>query len=211
MGRDVAYAALCKAAGAPEAVVRQSLRQAVERGILVAGPDSDGVRFRHSLLAEAVYTTVLPGEREDLHARVAAYLATIPDAPPAELARHWTAARRPVDALPASIEAARRAVRMSGLAEAHGHLERAIRLWDEVPAAAEIAGLELAEVCAWAAQLADHDRCRPAGGRACPARHRAHPGESWQRVALLHVRLGEYLYETAEDSAALDASSARWP
>ena len=205
VGRDVPYAALYQAAGAPEAVVRQSLRQAVERGILVAGPDSDGVQFRHSLLAEAVYATVLPGEREDLHARVAAYLATIPDAPPAELARHWTAARRPVDALPASIEAARRAVRMSGLAEAHGHLERAIRLWDEVPAAAEIAGLELAEVCAWAAQLADQIGAAP---RAVVLARRAielTPDESWQRVALLHVRLGEYLYGTAEDSASLDA------
>ena len=205
VGRDVAYAALYEAAGAPEAVVRQSLRQAVERGILVAGPDSDAVQFRHSLLAEAVYTTVLPGEREDLHARVAAYLATIPDASPAELARHWTAARRPVDALPASIEAARRAERMSGLAEAHGHLERAIRLWDEVPAAAEVAGLELAEVCAWAAQLADQIGAAP---RAVVLARRAielTPDESWQRVALLHVRLGEYLHGTAEDRASLDA------
>ena len=63
---------------APEAVVRESLRQGVERGILVVGPDGDSVRFRHALLAEAVYTTVLPGEREDLHARVAAYLADRP-------------------------------------------------------------------------------------------------------------------------------------
>ena len=205
VGRTVASAALYKASGAPEAVVRHSLRQAVERGILVAGPDSDAVQFRHSLLAEAVYTTVLPGEREDLHARVAAYLATIPDAPPAELARHWTAARRPVEALPASIEAARRAEWMSGLAEAHGHLERAIRLWDEVPAAAEVAGLELAEVCAWAAQLAEQIGAAP---RAVVLARRAielTPDESWQRLALLHVRLGEYLHETAEDRASLAA------
>ena len=205
VGRDVPYAALYKAAGEPQGVVRQSLRQVVERGILIAGPDSEAVQFRHSLLAEAVYTTVLPGEREDLHARVAGYLATIPDAPPAELARHWTAARRPVEALPASIEAARRAVRMSGLAEAHGHLERAIRLWDEVPAAAEIVELELAEVCAWAAQLAHHIGAAP---RAVVLARRAielTPEESWQRAALLHVRLGEYLYEIAEDSASLDA------
>ena len=204
-GRDVPYAALYKAAGAPESVTRRSLRQVVERGILVAGPDSDALQFRHALLADAVYTTVLPGEREDLHARVAAYLATLPDTSPAELARHWTAARRPVDALPASIEAARRAEWMSGLAEAHGHLERAIRLWDEVPAAAEVAGIELAEVCAWAAQLADHIGDAP---RAVELARRAieiTPGESWHRVALLHIRLGEYLHGTAEDRDALDA------
>ena len=205
VGRDVTYAALCSAAGASEAVLGQSLRQVVERGILVVGPDGDRLRFRHALLAEAVYTTVLPGEREDLHARVAAYLATVPDASPAELARHWTAARRPVDALPASIEAARRAERMSGLAEAHGHLERAIHAWDEVPAAARVAGLELAEVCAWAAQLAHHVG---AATRAVELARRAielTPGKFWQRLALLHVQLGQYLHETAEDRAALDA------
>ena len=94
---------------------------------------------------------------------------------------------------------------MSGLAEAHGHLERAIRLWDEVPAAAEVAGLELAEVCAWAAQLAEQIGAAP---RAVVLARRAielTPDESWQRLALLHVRLGEYLHETAEDRASLAA------
>ena len=44
--------------------VRESLRQAVEHGVLVADQATGSFRFRHALLAEAVYATILPGERE---------------------------------------------------------------------------------------------------------------------------------------------------
>ena len=183
--------------------MRESVRRAVESGILVV--HGDHVRFRHALLAEAVYTTVLPGEREEIHGRLAAYLAETPDASPAELARHWTAAGRPADALPAWVEAARRAERMSGLAEAHAHLERTLALWDRVPAADEIAGLELAEVCAWGARLASHVG---AATRAVELTRRAialTPADPPNQLALLHIRLGQYLRETGHDPAALAA------
>ncbi len=51
-------------------------------------------RFRHALLAEAIYATILPGEREELHARLADELARSGAAAPAELAPHWAAAGR---------------------------------------------------------------------------------------------------------------------
>ena len=129
----------------------------------------------------------------------------VPGTSPAELARHWAAARRPADALPAWIEAARRAERMSGLAEAHGHLERTLALWDRVPGADEIAGLELAEVCTWGARLASHVGAAP---RAVELTRRAielTPADPPNRLALLHVRLGQYLRETGQDPAALAA------
>jgi hypothetical protein len=47
--------------------VRESLQRAVEHGVLVA--DQGGFRFRHALLSEATYSTLLPGEREEVHAR----------------------------------------------------------------------------------------------------------------------------------------------
>jgi hypothetical protein len=40
--------------------VRQSLRQAVEHGVLVAVQATGSFRFRHALLAEAVYATSCP-------------------------------------------------------------------------------------------------------------------------------------------------------
>ena len=112
-------------------------------------------RFRHALLAEAIYATLLPGEREELHARLAAELARgEPPAAPAELAPHWEAAGRTAEALVASVEAAREAEAVFGLAEALAHLERALRLWPAVPDAAALAGLDLAELCSWAAERA---------------------------------------------------------
>src|SRR5262249_47320432 len=66
-GRDVGYALLRAAASPSEADVRESLRRAVEHGVLVADQASGTFRFRHALLSEAIYATLLPGEREELH------------------------------------------------------------------------------------------------------------------------------------------------
>src|SRR5262249_13098712 len=77
-GRDVGYPLLRAAASRPERDVRESLRRAVEHGVLVPVQATGSFRFRHALLAEAIYTTVLPGEREELHARLAEALVRGP-------------------------------------------------------------------------------------------------------------------------------------
>jgi predicted ATPase len=92
-GRDVAYSLLTAVASLPKPDVRASLQSTVEQGVLVADQTTGTFRFRHALLAEAVYATILPGEREELHARLAEELARS-GAPPAELAPHWAVAGR---------------------------------------------------------------------------------------------------------------------
>jgi predicted ATPase len=153
-GREVGYSLLREAAGLPEGELRVSLRQAVEHGILIAEPETGSFRFRHALLAEAIHATILPGEREELHAKLADELARSGAASPAELAPHWAAAGRTREALAASVEAAREAEAVFGLAEAHAHLERALALWDTVPDAPVLTGLDLAELCTRTAELA---------------------------------------------------------
>ena len=206
-GRDVGYPLLQRAAALPEPDVRESLRQAVEHGVLVADQATGSFRFRHALLAEAIYATILPGEREELHARLADELARDGAASPAELAPHWAAAGRDREALVASVEAARQAEAVFGLAEAHAHLERALALWAAVPDAAELAGLDLAELCSWTAELASRDGRRPARGRARPASDRARRRRAITvRAALLHVRLGRVpLRDRAATTPALAA------
>jgi predicted ATPase len=188
-GRDVGYPLLRAAAGLSEGEVRESLRQAVEHGVLVVDQATGSFRFRHALLAEAVYATILPGEREELHARLAEELARRAAAP-AELAPHWAAAGRGPEALATSVEAARQAEAVFGLAEALAHLERALGLWQAVPDAAELVGLDLAELCSWTAELADQTGAAP---RAVELAQRAIDlvGEGDPpRAALLHGRLG---------------------
>ncbi len=201
-GRDVSYGLLRALAARPEGDVQSSLRAAVEHGVLVADQASGSFRFRHALLAEAIYKTILPGEREQLHARLADELARDRAASPAELAPHWQAAGRTAEALVASIEAAGQAQAVFGLAEAHAHLERALTLWHAVPDADERAGLDLAELCARAARLASQVG---GSGRAVELTRQAIEllgDNDPQRAALLRVDLAEYLYETGSNDAA---------
>jgi DNA-binding NarL/FixJ family response regulator len=203
-GRDVAYSLLA-ATASPERDVRESLRRAVEHGVLVPVPETSSFRFRHALLAEAIYGTILPGEREELHARLAEALSRGGDARAAELAPHWAAAGRSPEALATSVEAAREAEAVFGLAEAHAHLERALGLWDAVPDAAQVTGLDLAELCSWTAALAGQVGAAP---RAVELVRRAielvETGDT-VRAARLYDRLGRYLHQSGRTEAALAA------
>src|SRR5690349_9237300 len=204
-GREVGYPLLRATVELPDGTLRDSLRAAVEGGVLVAEPEAGSFRFRHALLAEAIYATILPGEREDLHARLAGELARSGAAGAAELAPHWAAAGRTAEALAASVEAARQAEVIFGLTEAHAHLERALTLWPAVPDAAGLAGIDLTGLCAWTAGLASHIGAAP---RAVELARRAIElvgSEDPHRAALLQVDLGEYLYEIESDDAALAA------
>ena len=202
-GRDVAYPLLRATAALPEHDVRQSLRRAVEHGVLVGDQPTGSFRFRHALLAEAIYATILPGEREELHAQLAEELARSGAAEPAELAPHWAAAGRNAEALAASVEAARRSEAVFGLAETHAHLERALALWNAVPDAAALAGLDLAGLCVWTSRLASQIGAAP---RAVALARRAIElvgVDDLHRASVLHVYLAEYLYEIGRNEAAL--------
>ena len=204
-GRDVEYPLIRSLAALPEHDVRESLRRAVEHGVLVADQVSGSFRFRHALLAEAIYSTILPGEREELHARLAEELVRSDAAGPAELAPHWEAAGRSTEALVASVDAAREAEAVFGLAEAHVHLERVLALWHRVPAAAELTGLDLAELNSRSAELASQTGAAP---RAVELEQRAvelvGDGDPL-RAARLHENLGRYLHARGSTDAALHA------
>jgi len=190
-GRDVEYTLLAAAVPATDEDLAAALRSAAEGDVLQPDPTQRVFRFRHSLLAESVYATLLPGEREDVHRRIAAALADV--GPAGELAHHWTLAGRPAEALAASVEAARAAQQAAGLAEALRRLEHALNLWDRVPDAVERAGMELAALLTWAAELADLTGNAP---RAAQLARRAIDlvgvGDE-VRAGLLYERLAAYL------------------
>ena len=201
-GGEVGYPLLRSLAGLPDGDLHESLRAAVDHGVLVA--DGRSFRFRHPLLAEAVYATVLPGERERLHGRLAEELERAGTAGPAELAVHWAAAGRHADALVASVEAGRRAEAVFALVEARAHVERALELWDLVPNAADLVPVDRGGLCAWAAELASSTG---AGPRAVELAERAidEVAGDPHRVAHLYGRLGRYLHESGRTDAALAA------
>jgi DNA-binding SARP family transcriptional activator len=160
-GRAVPHRLLSAAVSLPEPEILEALRHAVDDAVLIPDQATGTYRFRHALIAEAAYATLLPGEREAVHERIARALGDMP-ASAGELAEHWIAAGRPVEALSASLQAARDAEAVSGLSEALRHLERVLELWDQVPHAEEVAGVAMDAVLAWATELADDGALRPA-------------------------------------------------
>jgi tetratricopeptide (TPR) repeat protein len=183
-------------------------------------PDADRYAFRHVLVAEAVVTDIVPGERIRLHRAIAACLTTrLPSddvsatattvtasalaSAHAEVAYHWFSARDFGRALIASIDAGLAAERAFALPEARSQFERAIHLWSEAPNARALAQLDLVDLYRHAAELAymigDPVDALTLVHRAIDC---ADAGRDPLRVGLLHERLGRYLLANASSEAA---------
>jgi DNA-binding CsgD family transcriptional regulator len=139
-GRSLAEDLLAAVTGLEVEAVRRGLRELAETRLIAEDSSGGGHRPRHALLAEAVLTGLLPGERVMLHERTAQALAG-DQAPAAEVAGHWQAAGRPTEELPARIAAAEAAERVCGCAEAAAHWQRAIELSAAQPDVAAAAGI----------------------------------------------------------------------
>ncbi|MGP3774417.1 helix-turn-helix transcriptional regulator [Streptomyces sp. SDT5-1] len=137
-GSTVEYPLLAAVAGLGEDELIEALRAAVGANILLASPDGDGYRFRHSLVREAVSDDLLPGERSRLNRRYAQALEADPALVPADarvtrLASYWYHAHDPAKALPAVLDASVAARRRHAYSEQLRLLERAMELWDVAP------------------------------------------------------------------------------
>jgi DNA-binding CsgD family transcriptional regulator/tetratricopeptide (TPR) repeat protein len=137
-GSTVEYRLLAAVARLSEDDLIEALRAAVGANLLLATPDGDGYRFRHSLVREAVADDLLPGERSRLNRRYAEALESDPGLVPADervmrLASYWYHAHDAAKALPAVLDASVAARRRHAYAEQLGLLERAMELWDATP------------------------------------------------------------------------------
>ncbi|MFL6066020.1 MAG: AAA family ATPase [Friedmanniella sp.] len=157
-GRQVRDAVLAAVTGLDPARFEAAVRTAVELNVLV--PDEDGYRFRHSMLAEAVYDDLLPGERRRLHgAFVTALQASRAPRTAADLARHAVAAEDDVTAVAASAQAGDEAMAAGGPDEAARHYALALDLQTGVGIDLPGAGVDvvtLTEKAAAAAAAAGH-------------------------------------------------------
>ncbi|BCL27513.1 helix-turn-helix transcriptional regulator [Streptomyces aurantiacus] len=139
-GSTVEYRLLAAVARLSEDDLIEALRAAVGANILLATPDGDGYRFRHSLVREAVGDDLLPGERSRLNRRYAEAVEADPLLVPAgeraaRLASHWYHAHDAAKALPAVLDASVSARRRHAYSEQLRLLERAMELWETAPEA----------------------------------------------------------------------------
>jgi DNA-binding CsgD family transcriptional regulator/tetratricopeptide (TPR) repeat protein len=168
VGRRVGHALLREIAAIDAPAMDSALRDAVSHQLLVAAQQH--YSFRHALGHEAVYQDLLPGERIELHERVAVALTRHPElalgADPAvsaaELAHHWHAAGRIPETLAAAVTAGRAAEAAHAPVEADRHFSMALELWPRVPDAGARAGADRAWLLEHAADTAslagDHGR-----------------------------------------------------
>ncbi|MDQ0686439.1 DNA-binding CsgD family transcriptional regulator/tetratricopeptide (TPR) repeat protein [Streptomyces achromogenes] len=137
-GSTVEYRLLDAVARLAEDELIEALRAAVNAHLLLAVPDGDGYRFRHSLVREAVSDDLLPGERSRLNRRYAEALQADPTLVPADervmrLAGYWYHAHDPAKALPAVLDASVEARSRRAYSEQLRFLERAMELWEGAP------------------------------------------------------------------------------
>jgi DNA-binding CsgD family transcriptional regulator/antitoxin (DNA-binding transcriptional repressor) of toxin-antitoxin stability system len=206
-GRRIDYPLLAAVADLPEADLLAALREAVSSHVLVADVQTDrrtaggdGFAFRHSLVREAVHDDLLPGEHARLHVRYAETLQARPGLVPperyaAELAHHWYAAHDAEQALPAAVAAAEVAGSVFAHAEQRRLLERALELWDRVPDAAAVTGLDhlglLERTVQAGVRAGDHERALALVSAAIAEADAG--GEPPERRALLFVTQAKLL------------------
>lgn len=193
-GRPLSERMLAEISGLDEPVVRTALRQLSAAALLAAAGEDGACRPRHALLAEAVVADLLPGELISFHARVAEVLEGIGDpALSAEIAGHWAAANRPVDELRSTVAAAAVMGRVLDFANAAALWQRAITLCDDLPNAAGMLGLDLAQLHVEAIDALQAAGRRVAAGSLAEDAHTRFAGWPDHRVAaLIDLRAARY-------------------
>ena len=141
VGRRLEEDIIAETTGIEPVALATALHEAVAEHVLVTGPDGQ-LRFRHALLREVVYDDLLPGERGELHLRLARALEARlgrDQEREAELAGavagHYVAAGDQPAALRAAVHAALAARDVHAYGEAAELAERALELWPRVPRA----------------------------------------------------------------------------
>jgi class 3 adenylate cyclase/tetratricopeptide (TPR) repeat protein len=211
-GRTVDERLLAAVGEVPDAAFAPALREVLAQQVLVPRNRGSAYAFRHALVREAVYRDLLAGERAKLHAALAQALVRRPELAATgigvagELAHHWYSAGELVPAFEASVRASAEAERAFAFAETERHCQRALRLWDRVPNAAQASGLDrpaLRTRAARAAVRADHPA--RAARLARQAVFEVDSATEPVRVALIYVLLGRALWLSADHVGALEA------
>ena len=139
IGREFGYELIERVAQRLAAELRSGLDRLTEAGLLFCrgvAPHSSYL-FKHALVQDAAYSTLLRSRRQQLHARVAAALeehfADLVERQPELLAHHLTAADDAERALDQWLKAGRRAAARSTHLEAIGHFERGLVILPQLP------------------------------------------------------------------------------
>lgn len=138
IGREFSYDLLSAVASVSEAQLRDALDQLMAAELVFGqgAPPAASYTFKHALLRDAAYQSLLKSRREFTHRRIAQVLQdrfpSLVDSQPELLARHYTEAGLPEPAIAAWRCAGERSVARFANHEAIGHFQRALDLLEKL-------------------------------------------------------------------------------
>ena len=140
LGREFSYEMLAAVAGRSDDELRDALDQLAGAGLIFRRGTSlrATFMFKHALIQDAAYSTLLRSQRQALHARIGSMLTEqfpeIAVTEPETLAHHYTQAGLLEVAIDYWHKAGERALRRSAMVEAVQHLTHGIELTRSLPA-----------------------------------------------------------------------------
>jgi predicted ATPase len=149
IGREFGYELLALIGERPETELRDGLERLTRAGLLFArgSPPNAAYTFKHALVQDAAYGTLLRSRRQGLHARIAKgieiHFTEIGEQRPELLAHHATQAGLIERAVVQWAKAGRKSVSRSAMAEAVSQLRRGLELVPALPDTPERQRLEL--------------------------------------------------------------------
>jgi len=149
LGREFSYELIEPVAQRPERELQAALRQLTDAGLLFCRGTAPHAAylFKHALVQDAAYGTLLRARRREMHARVAGVLeqhfADLVERRPELLAHHLTAAGDPERAVHQWLKAGQHAGEQSAYLEAIAHLERGLGLLHSLPEGPDRDGREI--------------------------------------------------------------------
>jgi class 3 adenylate cyclase/tetratricopeptide (TPR) repeat protein len=159
LGREFSYELLHAVSPLAEATLQQGLRQLVEAEVVYQRglPPQSSYIFKHALIQDAAYQSLLKSRRQQLHQQIAqvleAQFVETRETQPELLAHHYTEAGLVGQAIPYWQQAGQRAAQRSAYAEAINHLRTGLELLKTLPDTPERAQQELALQMALGASL----------------------------------------------------------
>jgi predicted ATPase len=134
LGRSFSHELLSALAGMPQQRIDDALAQLVTAELIFrrgTPPDAE-YTFKHALVQDAAYSTLLRSSRQQLHARIAATLESrfpeIAAAEPAILAQHCTEAGLAENAISYRLKAGQQSIARCAMTEAVAQLRKGIDL-----------------------------------------------------------------------------------
>ena len=178
IGRAFGYALIAAVAARAKPELDQALAQLAASGLAFqqGTPPDAAYTFKHALVRDAAYDSLLKPRRQELHGKIArAIEACSPDTEATEpelLAHHYTEAKQPEKAVPLWQKAASLALGRMALVEAIAHLTRGLELLADLPGGVERRRRELGlQLALGQASLAAKGFAAPDTGRAYARAH----------------------------------------